>query len=152
MKRGKMQVEVSGIKDLSSMIWAGQKRTLEVTQEALYAEAQTILAESKQQVPFRFGVLSSSGMVHDPYIVGKKAAVEISYGGAAIDYALVQHENMTYRHAPGRKAKYLEDPVLAASLDLKERIVYVVDALLKRRIGQTPEWVNFGQSTVEVDE
>jgi hypothetical protein len=152
MKRGKMQVEVSGIKSLSTMLWAGQNKTLDATKEALYAEAQIILAESKEQVPFRYGVLSSSGMVHQPFIVGKKAAVEISYGGAAIDYALVQHENMTYRHAPGRKAKYLEDPVEEATKDLQARLLHTVDALLKRRIGQVSEWVNFGQTVLEVNE
>ena len=152
MKGRSFGVEVKGIKDLSSMIWAGQNKTLQATQQALYAEAQMILAHSKEQVPFRYGVLSSSGMVHDPYTVGNKAAVEISYGGAAIDYAWVQHENMKFRHAPGRKAKYLQDPVEEAKENLRDRIIANVDAILKRRIGQSPEWVNFGQAVVEDEE
>lgn len=141
MNKKLMHIEVTGLRDVATLIHAGNKHVLDATKEALYAEAQVILAESKRQVPFRFGMLSGSGMVHEPYEVGKKAAVEISYGGAAVDYAWVQHENLKFRHAPGRKAKYLEDPVADARDRLGERIKQLVAYILRRK-GQTPPWLD----------
>ncbi|WP_157641220.1 hypothetical protein [Longispora albida] len=34
--------------------------------------------------------------------------------GATVALAIVQHERLTMHHGPGRKAKYLEDPIVAA--------------------------------------
>lgn len=135
-----MHIEVTGLRDIATLIEAGQKNVLDATKEALYAEAQVILAESKRQVPFRYGVLSSSGMVHQPYSVGKKAAVEISYGGGAVDYAWIQHENLMFRHAEGRKAKYLEDPVADAKARLEIRIRQLVMLILRRK-GAVPDYL-----------
>lgn len=136
-----MHIEVTGLRDVAAVLFAGEHKVLDATKEALYAEAQVVLADSKRQVPFRRGILSGSGMVHQPYQVGKKAAVEISYGGAAVDYAFIQHENLEFRHAPGRKAKYLEDPVVDASGRLGQRIRFLVEHILRRK-GSVPPWLD----------
>jgi hypothetical protein len=141
MKGKLVSIEVTGLRDVSAVLLAGQKNVLDATKEALYAEANVVLAESKRQVPFRHGVLSGSGMVHQPYSAGKKAAVEISYGGAAVDYAFIQHENLNFRHASGRKAKYLEDPVVDAQERLGKRIRLLVEHILRRR-GSVPTWLD----------
>lgn len=135
-----MHIEVTGLRDVAAVIHAGNKQVLDATKQALYVEAHEILRESKKQVPFRYGVLSGSGMVHQPYQVGGKAAVEISYGGGAVDYAWVQHENLKFRHAEGRKAKYLEDPVADARERLGMRIRHLVEYIL-RRSGAVPPWL-----------
>lgn len=140
MNKKLMHIEVTGLRDIASLIAAGQKNVIDATKEALYAEANVILAESKRQVPFRLGVLSGSGMVHDPFVVGKKVGVEISYGGGAVDYAWVQHENLEFRHAFGRKAKYLEDPVADAKDRLGVRIRQLVMVVLRRK-GVVPEFL-----------
>lgn len=136
-----MHIEVKGLRDVAALIHAGKTKIADATKEALYAEASVILAESKKQVPFRRGILSGSGMVHQPYQAGKKVAVEISYGGGAVDYAWVQHENLFYRHAPGRKAKYLEDPVADASARLEERVRKMVAYILRRK-HDVPPWLD----------
>lgn len=141
MSKKLIAIEVTGLRDVAAVLLAGQKNVLDATKQALYAEAQVVLAESKRQVPFRYGALSGSGMVHEPYSVGNKAAVEISYGGAAVDYAFVQHENLNFRHAPGRKAKYLEDPVVDAQGRLAQRIRLLVAHIL-RRSGAVPAWLD----------
>lgn len=141
MSKKLIHIQVSGLSDVAAVLAAGQKNILHATKQALYAEAQVVLSESKRQVPFRYGALSGSGMVHQPYSVGNKAAVEISYGGAAVDYAFVQHENLNFRHAPGRKAKYLEDPVVDARDRLGERIKLLVEHIL-RRSGAVPPWID----------
>lgn len=147
----KMTVEVTGLRDVAAVLLAGQKNVVDATKEALYAEAHVVLAESKRQVPFRHGALSGSGMVHQPYSVGNKAAVEISYGGAAVDYAFVQHENLKFRHAPGRKAKYLEDPVVDARDRLGQRIRFLVAHIL-RRSGAVPPWLDSDYAENEGDD
>ena len=38
-------------------------------------------------------------------------------------YAVVQHEDMTFNHKPGRKAKYLEDPMNRAAQGPAQRII-----------------------------
>lgn len=141
MSRQPIQIEVTGLGDLAGLIHQGETKVLDATMEALYAEAQVVLAESKRQVPFRHGFLSGSGMVHQPYRVGKKAAVEISYGGAAVDYAFIQHENTDFEHAPGRKAKYLEDPVTDASERLGARIRLLVEHIMRRKGSKAP-WLD----------
>jgi len=133
----KFNVEVEGFGEAMALL-AVEKKIIPATMEALYAEAQLVLAESKRQVPYRFGALSGSGMVHQPYSVGSKTAVEISYGGAAVDYALIQHENIDFKHAEGRKAKYLEDPIADAQGRLAKNIASRVAIMLRKR-GSIPE-------------
>ena len=60
---------------------------------------------SKDQVPLDQGPLKNSCYVD--------VAEDGSEGTISYDtpYAVRQHETLTYRHLPGRKAKYLEDPV-----------------------------------------
>lgn len=75
------------------------------------AEAYRIMRRAKRQVPLRDGPLRASGTVLEPVISGTSWSITLGFGGAASAYALIQHENLTFSHAPGRKAKYLEDPV-----------------------------------------
>lgn len=90
--------------------------------QAMYAEATTILNESKRIVPVATGNLRASGRVEAPQTGNGRAVVEITYGGAAAPYALIVHEvppnsggrwgtGMT--HAAGKTYKYLEIPVMA---------------------------------------
>lgn len=85
-------------------------RALPAVGQALHEEALSIFRESQAQVPFDQGVLSASGQVHPAAISGSEVVVEITYGGNAIDYAAVQHENLSFQHDPGRKSHYLQDP------------------------------------------
>lgn len=67
--------------------------------------AEYVLGRSRVQVPIDEGTLERSGV----------ATVDESDLTAAVSYdtpyAVRQHEELTYRHDPGRKAKYLEDPL-----------------------------------------
>lgn len=53
-------------------------------------------------VPVDKGILRASGMVEQP----EPLAVDISFGGAAAPYALVQHERLDFHHTVG-EARYL---------------------------------------------
>lgn len=79
-------------------------RVAELAADALYEGGEMILAESDTRVPIEEGTLSRSGHVSEDRAELK---VAVSYD---TPYAVVQHEDMTFRHDAGRKAKYLEDP------------------------------------------
>jgi len=110
----------------------GMKKLIEVTErvdggeqilaQAMYAEATTILNESKKIVPVATGNLRASGRVERPVTGKGRASVEITYGGAAAPYALIVHEvppntggrwGTGLTHAAGKSYKYLEMPVMA---------------------------------------
>jgi len=110
----------------------GMKKLIEITErvdggeqilaQAMYAEATTILNESKKIVPVATGNLRASGRVERPVTGKGRASVEITYGGAAAPYALIVHEvppnsggrwGTGLTHAPGKSYKYLEIPVMA---------------------------------------
>ena len=92
---------------------------------AIYREAQIEMTEAKRRTPvsptaaqFRAmgrsmpkglvpGTLRASGQVHDPERRGNTISVTLSFGGAAIDYAIVQHERLDFFHTTGQ-AKFLE--------------------------------------------
>ncbi len=75
--------------------------------EAVTLGAEHILGESTKLVPIEEGTLSSSGKT-SAEMQGGTAVAAISYD---TPYAVRQHEEMDYRHDPGRQAKYLEGPL-----------------------------------------
>jgi hypothetical protein len=103
--------------------------------KVLYKHALMMFAESQLQVPYENGDLQRSGVVEAS--VGRIPEVLIGYGGNAAPYALVQHENLDYNHATEkngfdtkRKAKYLEDPVLAGIPNMKRELETRMAAVL----------------------
>jgi hypothetical protein len=130
-------VTIKGFDELFSSLTSVAKNVTPAAGEALVVEAASILRQSRKEVPFDKGVLSSSGRIHEPFIVGNKAGVEISYGGATdmgeVKYAEIQHENETFRHAPGRKAFYLRDPVDDARENFNVRFARNVKKVLANK-------------------
>lgn len=124
------EFELVGSDKLIQMLVKGQG-VASALARALYEEGQDIFAKSQQQVPHDTGVLMASGMLHQPAIVGDDITVEITYGGAASAYAEVQHENESYRHDPGRKAKYLEDPLNDALPSFDDNLAIRVEAIMR---------------------
>lgn len=97
-------------KKLMQVLTVGGPTTLLTLGQALYREGAAIFEESQDEVPLDTGNLRASGKLGFPKIEGKDVVVEISYGGAAADYALVVHEDLEMNFRNGKKAKYLEDP------------------------------------------
>ncbi|MCG0062238.1 minor capsid protein [Streptomyces tricolor] len=78
----------------------------------LYLAAEHVLAEADQVVPLDEAALQRSGTASvDP----PSLTAMVSYD---TPYAVVQHERLDYRHAPGRQAKYLEGPLNAARAEV----------------------------------
>ena len=72
--------------------------------QGLMKAGEALLSEAKEQVPVDEGTLRASGMVEQV----TPTRVEVSFNTR---YAARQHEELSYRHPKGGKAKYLEDPL-----------------------------------------
>ena len=92
-----------------------ERMFLRKVEDALRDAGEYVLEQSSREVPHEVGDLQDSGRVT---VDGDTCA--ISYD---TPYAVVQHEDMTFRHDEGRKAKYLEDPLNAASNGPIQRIL-----------------------------
>lgn len=84
-----------------SRLWTDRGRRL--ASEGLQKALEHTLAKANALVPLEEGTLMRSG----------KVTVDGLNGGISYDtpYAVRQHEQLDYRHAPGRQAKYLEQPM-----------------------------------------
>ncbi|MEU8760645.1 hypothetical protein [Streptomyces sp. NPDC048659] len=78
--------------------WTARGRRL--ASRGLGRAAEHVLSVSNQRVPLEEGTLERSG----------RAAVNDLEATISYDtpYAVRQHEELTWRHLPGRRAKYLE--------------------------------------------
>lgn len=102
---------------MSKVSWNDRKARILAdrgTTRGLTAAAEHVLGESRKQVPIEEATLERSG------------ATDVDDDQASIfydtEYAVVQHEDLDNRHDPGRKAKYLEEPLNASKRDV-ERIL-----------------------------
>lgn len=82
-------------------LWTGRGRRL--ASEGLRAALEHTLSVANTLVPLDEGTLQRSGKVE---VDGLNGA--ISYN---TPYAVRQHEELEWKHAPGRQAKYLEQPI-----------------------------------------
>lgn len=113
---------LSGQGQLRAALRAEGDKALHALGGALYREGSEIIGVSQDQyAPVDVGVLRSSGFVDLPEYSGTHVSVQIGYGGAAEDYALVQHERLDFHHTVGQ-AKYLERPMLEAENGLEARL------------------------------
>ncbi|GAB3224124.1 hypothetical protein GCM10027447_12420 [Glycomyces halotolerans] len=87
--------------------WNGDKvkrKMREGRDRGLEMGAEHLLAESNILVPHREGILQDTG----------KVTVDKPRGKAAVSYNTVyaprQHEELTWKHKPGKSAKFLEIP------------------------------------------
>jgi hypothetical protein len=99
---------------------------------ALYQEGQTEMTEAKRRTPVDVnytggrkpphpGQLRASGRVHQPVRQGRNISVTLSFGGAAVDYAVWVHELIDNLHPVGQ-AKYLESTLNESAPHMAERL------------------------------
>jgi hypothetical protein len=94
--------------------WNGDKvlaREEAAAQAGVHDAAQHLLGVSQQRVPLEVGTLQSTGRV-----IGTGLRQGVSYDTV---YARRQHEELTWRHRPGRTAKYLEGPLTEESATMQ---------------------------------
>ena len=130
---------LKGLKPMVDVIKDYAKKHPDKVAAALFQEAQIEMTEAKKRTPVSPtkaqyaamgrtppkdhvpGTLRASGMVSEPLRIGRQIRVVLSFGGAAKDYAIVQHERLDFFHTTGQ-AKYLQSvldesrPYMAARL------------------------------------
>lgn len=92
--------------------------------QALVVEAEAIKAKGQPITPVEKGDLAGSWEVLPPEWVGDVCTVAIGVGGTpeTEGYAEEQHERLDYKHAPGKQAKFLEQPANEALPGMSDRI------------------------------
>ncbi len=113
-------------KELIRVLSIGGPKTITTLGQALYREGATIFEESQDEVPVDTGNLRVSGKLEFPKIQGSEVVVDISYGGAAADYALAVHEDMERTYRNNKKSKYLEDPAKRRIRGMDSRLLGAV--------------------------
>lgn len=109
--------------EITKLLSIGGPKVLKFVGQVLYKEGAKIFEESQDEVPVDTNALRTSGNLGFPQFEGQSVVVEISYGGAAADYAMIVHEDLEARHRDGKKAKYLEDPARRGIEGLDRRIL-----------------------------
>jgi len=110
-------------KEITRLLSVGGPKAMMTAGQVLYKEGAKIFEESQDEVPVDTNALRTSGQLGLPHLEGQSVVVEISYGGAAVDYAMIVHEDLEMSHRPGKKAKYLEDPARRALVGMEDRIL-----------------------------
>ncbi|MEV8353195.1 hypothetical protein ACFVTT_33990 [Streptomyces niveus] len=90
----------------------------------LQLAAEHVLTESTAIVPLDEGALQNSGTAS---VDEASLTAAVSYD---TPYAARQHEELDFRHAPGRTAKFLETPLNAA----RSEVAALVAAQLRRAL------------------
>ena len=127
----RIEVKTVGLPELKKKLGFLPQRVIDVTQAALYQEGELIMTEAKKECPVDTGTLRSSGYTAKPKWDGARIVVELGFGGAAAPYAVYVHERLDLRHTVG-KAKYLEDPTMAALPELPARL----STAIRRELGR----------------
>lgn len=121
---------MEGTEELAAALRQAGERAPAAFAGVLYREAERIMAKSKEIVPVDTGALKGTGHVQLPEVNGPEISVTLGFGGPAVDYAVIVHEDTMLRHTPGQQAKYLEQPMLEAARDMEARLA----AELRREI------------------
>lgn len=88
----------------------------EAAADGLADAAEFILEDANRTVPLEEATLERSG---DTDVDRAKLRAAVSYD---TPYAARQHEELDYRHAPGRRAKWLEQTMREDVDDVREHI------------------------------
>lgn len=102
------------------MTWHGRRlwgsRGRRAASRGLERALEHTLGEAKKIVPLDEGTLERSGRVN---VDGLDGAISFD-----TVYAVRQHEELDWKHAPGRQAKYLEQP-MNTERDVMRRLMAV---------------------------
>lgn len=107
-----IKIKIKGMAALRAALKKVRADAHAAVNRAVYVAANEVMTEAKVRAPVDLGTLAASGYVTLP-VDGK---VELGFGGAAADYALVQHERVEFKHEKG-EAKYLENALNAVDVE-----------------------------------
>lgn len=129
MIRGKME----GVGQMTAKLKQIAAKFPDHVGAAIFQEAQIEMTEAKRRTPVDVtrdaphpGQLRASGRVDKPRREGRNISVTLSFGGAAVDYAIYVHEILENIHKVGQ-AKFLESTLNESRSSMLGRIAARVD-------------------------
>lgn len=102
----------------------------EQVKNAVWAELEIVLSESKKLCPVDTGALRGSGYVPEPEATDGNIRATIGYSQG---YAWWVHELIDNYHEPPTQAKYLETPLVQALPTITEKIIERVETLISEK-------------------
>jgi len=112
---------MSGLDGIKRKLAEAAARANKAGRAGLYESAEEIMTDAKGRAPVDLGNLKGSGTVTLPTDTPEGVVVRIGFGGPAAPYALIQHENLSFRHEVG-EAKYLENAVDSLGHLVQQRV------------------------------
>lgn len=106
-------VSVHGQKEIQRNLREFRRKLAQGVEEGLIDGAKVLHGRSQEIVPLLTKALHDESGTEAQPKNGLETVVFVFYGppgGKSENYAVVQHENTLFNHAPGRQAKYLEAP------------------------------------------
>jgi hypothetical protein len=122
-------IQILGLSEALAQIEDMQRATVAEMGKAFEEEGAMVLRVAQELVPVESGELRDSAMVKAaeegsrPY----SAAVEISFGGPDVPYAVKIHEDLALHHPHGGQAKYLQAAVDMTSGGRVERLARSIE-------------------------
>ncbi len=126
-----MKIEMKGQEEVARAMRLLGKQAPRVMGRTLWLEGNQIMKEAQAITPVKEGILVNSGLVMLPEITEDGVSVTLGFGGAASDYAAIQHEEESYYHDPPTQYKFLEKPFVEAADDMGLRIAQDLWSKLK---------------------
>ncbi len=93
---------------MAKMVWQGRVVMDQLNAGAargLGMAADHLLTEGTKTIPFDEGTMARDGQTS---LDGSALVATVFYDGPSNPYVVKQHEELTYRHSEGRRAKWLE--------------------------------------------
>ena len=122
---------ITGTAELRRKLAAAGPLAVTALAAASVEEMERVMAEAKARTPVDTGTLRASGHVAPPDVGASLVKVVAGFGGAASDYAIVQHERLDFNH-PSGEAKFLERPFLERAKMMPRSLARGVELALKR--------------------
>ncbi len=122
-----MGIRITGLDKLQARLKKSGVNAAKELAGGLNVEAERIMKIAIPLTPVDEGILVNSHRVEPPVIKRNSASVVLGFGGAASDYALIQHERTDFNHPGQGQAKFLEQPVNAAKQGFGNRIARHLD-------------------------
>jgi hypothetical protein len=111
--KGTKSIKLTGLKEVQNGIAENATEMKLALARSIFEAANEVATKSFHLVPIETGNLrSSQDIIRQKSLNQTQVRAEITYGGPAVQYALVQHERLDYNHPGGGQAKYLEQPFL----------------------------------------
>lgn len=129
----KLDLRLEGLAAVKKGLKALGKKYPFATGHAIYAEGYEIQREATRRAPVETTRLRVSA-----YTTVPKPSDIIVETGFGTEYAIAQHEGLTFNHPRGGQAKYLESTINDRSAGMLKRLRDYIKVLVERGVNSMP--------------